>query len=61
MKDLECPHCLKLINYDGDEEDFSQDSEHEFVCSECDETFLATVYWARCFTGERKPEPKEAK
>lgn len=57
MSQLECPSCDKLFNYEGDYEDFYQDSEHEFECPHCGIEFLAIVYWDIVFTGERlKPK-----
>lgn len=57
MSHLECPKCYKMFDYDGDFEDFTQDSEQEFECPHCNTEFLATVYWDINFTGERlKPE-----
>lgn len=56
-KDLECPKCLELFDYDGDSEGFSQDSEQEFECPYCKTEVLATVYWQMHFTGERMKSP----
>ncbi len=53
MSQLECPACNEIFDYDGDYEDFYQDSEHEFYCPKCEVKFLATVYWDINFTGER--------
>lgn len=61
MKDLECPQCLHDFDYDGDNEDFTQDSEQEFECPECKTKFIATVYWSLCFTGEHIKPPAKLK
>ena len=58
MKNLECPKCYKLFDYDGDSEGFYQDSEQEFECPHCGVEFLATVYWILNFTGERLKDKK---
>lgn len=60
MSEFECPYCLKLSEYDGDYEGFTQDSEHEFECPKCEKEFMATVYWDLNFTGERKKEEVES-
>ena len=64
MSTVECPYfsdCAHMWEYDGDCEDFTQDSEHEFECPECKRPFMATVYWDINFTGERIPKPGDKK
>lgn len=60
-RDLDCPACHHLFDFNDYGDPIEQDEEIELQCPKCDAEFTAIASWMLVFTGETLKTELESK